>query len=189
MYNLFLIFVKEFEVKKMNVKIRKNEGVNLVDAKIIDSKLLKFNLPSIIDGWRFNFNKHSKKKNFKTYVLVSLENTEKIEGCLIFEMKYKVEPYMAFIEIAPHNKGELKLYNNVSGCLIAFACRLSFIHGEHAFEGYLAFDVLEEKKEDEIKLMALYSTKYNALRISDTTMLITPEGSKKLIDEFLKQKL
>ncbi len=171
----------------MNVKIRKIEGDNLVDAKIIDSKLLELRLPSFNDGWRFNFDKHSKKKTFKTYVLVSLENIEKVEGRLIFEMRDKIEPYMAFIEIAPHNKGGLKKYANVAGCLIAFACRLSFIDGEHAFEGYLAFDVLEEKKEDEIKLMAIYSKKYNALRIADTTMLITPEGSKKLIDEFLKQ--
>ena len=94
---------------------------------------------------------------------------------------------MAFIEIAPHNRGEVREYDNVAGCLIAFACRLSFINGENDFEGYLAFDVLEEEKEDEIKLMSMYSTKYNALKISDTTMLIPPIGGKKLIDEFLNK--
>ena len=169
----------------MNVKIKKIEGDVLVDAKITDSKLLKLRLPSLNDGWRFDFNKHSKKKMFNTYVLVSEETAERIEGCLTFEMRDKVEPYMAFIEIAPHNKGEVKEYDNVAGCLIAFACRLSFIHGENHFEGYLAFDVLEENEEDKIKLMTLYSNKYNALKINETGMLIIPEGSKKLIDEFL----
>lgn len=172
----------------MDVKIRKIEGDILVNAKITDSKLLELKLPSFNDGWRFDFNKHSRKKMFNTYILVSEETAEKIEGCLTFEMKDKVEPYMAFIEIAPHNKGELKEYDNVAGCLIAFACRLSFIHGKNDFEGYLAFDVLEEEKKDEIKLMTLYSNKYNALRIAEsTTMLIPPKGSKKLIDEFLNQ--
>ena len=157
----------------------------MVDAKITDSKLLELKLPSLNDGWRFDFNKHSKKKMFNTYVLVSEESAERIEGCLTFEMRDKVEPYMAFIEIAPHNKGEVKEYDNVAGCLIAFACRLSFINGENHFEGYLAFDVLEENEEDKIKLMTLYSNKYNALKINETGMLIIPEGSKKLIDEFL----
>ncbi len=172
----------------MNVKIRKIEGDVLVDAKITDSKLLELKLPSFNDGWRFDFNKHSKKKMFDTYILVTEETAEKIEGCLTFEMKDKVEPYMAYIEIAPHNKGAVKEYDNVAGCLIAFACRLSFIHGKNDFEGYLAFDVLEEEKKDEIKLMSLYSNKYSALRIGKTTtMLIPPVGSKKLIDEFLNQ--
>jgi hypothetical protein len=169
----------------MNVKIRKVKGDVLVDAKITDSKLLELKLPSFNDGWRFDFYKHSKKKIFNTYALVSEETAERIEGCLTFEMKDKIEPYMAFIEIAPHNKGEVKEYDNVAGCLIAFACRLSFIHGKNHFEGYLAFDVLEENEEDKIKLMTLYSNKYNAKKINETGMLIIPEGSKKLIDEFL----
>jgi hypothetical protein len=169
----------------MKVRIRKIEGNILVDAKISDSKLVKIELPSFNDGWRFDFNKHTKKKIFTTYVLVSDEISERIEGCLTFQMRDKVEPYMAFVEVATHNKGEDKEYDTVAGCLIAFACRLSFVNGENHFEGYLAFDVLEEKKDDEIKLMSLYSTKYNAMKISETTMLIPPVGGKKLIDEFL----
>jgi hypothetical protein len=169
----------------MYVKIRKIDGNTFVDATISESKLLEIELPSFNGGWRFDFNKHSKKKIFTTYVLVSEEISERIEGCLIFQMREKAEPYMAFIEVAPHNRGEVKEYDNVAGCLIAFACRLSFIHGKDDFEGYLAFDVFEEKKEDEIKLMSLYSLKYNALKISETTMLIPPMGGKKLIDEFL----
>ena len=170
----------------MKVKILRIDDNVLVDAQISNSKLVKINLPSIADGWRFNFNKHSKKKNFETYILISEETSEKIEGCLIFEMKDKVEPYMAYVEIAPHNKGTVKEYENVAGCLIAYACRLSFTKGEGDFQGWLAFDVLEENKEDEIKLMAMYSQKYNALKFRETTMVIPPQGGQKLIEEFLK---
>lgn len=94
---------------------------------------------------------------------------------------------MSYVEISPHNQGKNKRYAHVAECLIAFACRLSFIHGSGAFKGWLAFDVLEEKKENEIRLMALYCGKYGALRFGETTTLvIPPEAGEKLIDAFLK---
>lgn len=69
--------------------------------------------------------------------------------------------------------------------MIAFACRLSFIKAKEPYRGYLVFDVLEEDKIDEVKLMAVYSIKYNALRYGETTMIIPPEGGEKLITKFL----
>ncbi|WP_242457667.1 hypothetical protein [Pedobacter sp. BS3] len=92
---------------------------------------------------------------------------------------------MAYIEIAPHNKGEKRRYDSVAGCLIAYACRLSFIHGTNDYKGWLAFDVMEEDKKDEIKLMALYCQKYGALKWGETTMVIAPETGEKLINEYL----
>lgn len=169
----------------MNVRILRISKNELVDAKILNAKSTKLNLPSISDGWRFNFKKQAKEYNHEAYILVSDETPDIIEGCLIFEMKGKVEPYMAFIEVAPHNKDSIKRYERIAGCLIAFACRLSFIKANEPYKGYLVFDVLEENKEDEVKLMALYSIKYNALRYRETTMIIVPEGGEKLITEFL----
>jgi hypothetical protein len=169
----------------MQVKILKvNEDI-LVDAEIIDSSKRRLTLPSITEGWRFNFKKYSTQKNHQTYILVCEETPNNIEGCLIFKMKDKVEPYMAFVEISPENKGKIKKYDKVAGCLIAFACRLSFIKGENDFKGWLAFDVLEEDEENEIRLMSLYSKKYGALRFGKTMMVIPPEGGEKLIKEFL----
>lgn len=155
---------------------------------MVDSKITQpfgLTLPSLTDGWRFNFKKHSKKTGFQTYVLVCDETPDIIEGCLIFHMKETVEPYMAYVEIAPHNKGKSKRFDKVAGCLIAFACRLSFIHGKDYYRGWLTFDVLEKNKEDEIKLMAVYCQKYGALRYSETTMVITPEAGEQLIIKFL----
>jgi hypothetical protein len=138
----------------MQVKILKVDNSVLVDAEIIDSSRRKLPLPSITEGWRFNFKKKSKQESCQTYILVCNETPNNIEGCLIFKMKDRVEPYMAFVEIAPHNKSESRKYDKVAGCLIAFACRLSFIKGQNDFKGWLAFDVLEEDEENEIRLMS-----------------------------------
>lgn len=170
----------------MKVKILYVKDDIFVDAEIKDALQQKIILPSITEQWRFNLKKHSKKNGFQTYVLICEETPNNIEGCLIFNMKDKIEPYMSFVEIAPHNKGENKRFDRVANCLIAFACRLSFINGEGDYKGWLAFDVLEEDKENEIKLMSLYSKKYGALRFGKTTMVIPPEGGEKLINEFLK---
>ena len=167
----------------MKVKI-----IRVPDSQAIDSEIIRalgMVLPSLTDGWRFNFKKHSKKTIYQTYVLVCEETPNTIEGCLIFEMKDTIEPYMAYVEIAPHNKGEKRRFNNVAGCLIAYACRLSFILGKDHYKGWLAFDVLEESKQDEIKLMSMYSKKYGALKFGETTMVIPPQAGEKLIMEFL----
>jgi hypothetical protein len=167
----------------MNVKILKVESDILVEAQIIDGK--KYQLPSIQEGWRFNFSKHSKNKDANSYILISEETPDIIEGCLIYKMKDQIESYMAYIEIAPFNKGKHKKYGRIAECLIAFACRLSFILGQGDYKGWLAFDVQEEKEEDQIKLMSLYSTKYKAQRLTETTMLISPKDGEKLIDKYL----
>lgn len=167
----------------MKVKI-----IRLVDAKPVTARILKpsiIPLPSITDGWRFNFKSQAKKKGYQTYILVREETPQVIEACLIFQLRDEQEPYMAYIEIAPHNKGANKQFDKVAGCLIAFASRLSFIHGKDHFKGWLAFDVLEEDKKDELKLMALYCQKYGALKWGETTLVLSPEAGEKLIAEYL----
>ncbi|PCI31792.1 MAG: hypothetical protein COB60_10870 [Flavobacteriaceae bacterium] len=167
----------------MKVKIIETKTKSEIKSKISLVSKKKVKLPSINDGWSFNFSKHSKVKDYESYILTTDKTPEVIEGCLIINTKTPFQVYMAFVEIAPHNKGNKKKHDSVAGCLIAFACRQSFIKGK---EGYLVFDVIEEKKENEIKLMTLYSQKYNAVRYDDsTTMIILPEGSEKLINEFL----
>lgn len=168
----------------MNVKICNCESEAEIDARIIEPGKIK--LPSIQDGWRFNFSKYSKDKGAQIFILVSVETPNIIEGCLIFKMQNNLEPYMAFIELAPHNLGENKKYDLVAGCLISYACRLSFLLGQGEYKGWLAFDVQEHDKKDEIKLMALYSSKYYAKRFEDsTTMYIMPKDGEKLIEEYL----
>lgn len=171
----------------MNVRILRIKDNKVVEAEIINGS--KLDLPDIHKGWRFDFSKHSKENNTFTYTLIIKSDPTIIQGCLIYKMREKIEPYMAYIEIAPHNKGKEKKFENVAGCLIAHACRLSFVLGKEHYKGWLAFDVLEEKEEDRIKLMTLYSKKYKAHRFGETTMLIKPEDGEKLIEKFLENNL
>ncbi|WP_159638777.1 hypothetical protein [Sphingobacterium composti Ten et al. 2007 non Yoo et al. 2007] len=170
----------------MNIKIYDQELQEEVEAEIISADKFNGELPSIHNEWRFNFKKHSKRSNAKTYVIIGKHSKDIIEGCLIFEMREKTEPYMAYIEIAPHNKSSNKKYDYVAGCLIAYACRLSFIHGKDDFQGWLAFDVYEENPLNQNKLMTLYSTKYKAQRLQNTSLMyISPEDGEKLIKQYL----
>jgi hypothetical protein len=171
----------------MNVNVVCVSSGEKVAARIV--KPGKLVLPSINNGWRFNFYKHARKKGCEAYVLVCDDSPDVIEGCLVFQMKNSTEPYMAFVEVAPHNKGKQKALDNVAGCLIAFACQLSFTYGKDHFCGWLAFDVKEHRKEDEEKLMAVYCIKYGALRWGETTMFIPPENGKNLIAKFLNPEL
>jgi hypothetical protein len=170
----------------MKVKIIKTATAEEVDALIKKGKISE--MPSIQQDWRFNFDKELKKlKNATGYLLVTEEMPNVIEGCMIFQLIDKKEPYMAFVEVAPHNKKDTKIYDHVAGCLIAFAYQLSVIEGVSDYNSMLQFDVMEEKKEDEVKLMVLYSTKYNAKRWGDTTMVIMDEDGEALVKRYLSK--
>lgn len=161
-------------------------GVGLVDANIKTGQGIE--LPSIQTGWWFNFGSQLKKLSYAAaYVLVDQETPEQIEGSLIFQMQDKVVPFMAYIEIAPHNKGNAKKYDYVAGCLIAYACKQSFASGRGDYKGSLMFDVCEENSIHQIRLITLYSVKYKAQRVSDTTMIIDPENGRSLIREYLER--
>ncbi len=170
----------------MKVKISRVSDGKLIDALIRVG--VKTEMPSIQNGWRFNFAKQLRLFNSEVYVLVKEGSPEVIEGCMIYQVLKNGIQYMAFVEVAPHNRLPDRTHDLVAGCLIAFACRQSMKLGENHHKGWLTFDVQEESKEDEIKLMAMYSKKYKAVKFDETTMLISPENGELLIEEYLKRK-
>ena len=169
----------------MKVKIREVTEAELKDALIREGKGKE--LPSIHDNWRFNFASLLKKlPDAKAYVLVRADTSNIIEGCMIFQWKEKVIPYMAYIETAPHNRGTEKKHDDVAGGLIAFACKLALTSKDENYKGYLTFDVMEEDPKNEKKLMQTYSKKYSAMRYEgSTTMIITPEDGEALMAKYL----
>jgi hypothetical protein len=168
----------------MIVRIMKVLDGEMTSAEIRQAEQQE--LPSMHSNWRFNFDKLSRSiANATAYVLVSEETPNIVEGCLIFQMKDKVIPYMAYVEVAPHNRTHPKRYDTVGGCLIAFACSLSHQMGKGDYCGWLTFDVQEEQVGDQLKLMAVYSKKYHAYKIDETTMLISPEDGERLMNEYL----
>lgn len=81
----------------MRVKIIRVIDNTAVDA-VITLPAASLILPSVTDGWRFNFKTNTKKERLQTYVLLCEETPKTIEGCLSFKMRSKTEPYMSYIE-------------------------------------------------------------------------------------------
>jgi hypothetical protein len=169
----------------MNVVIRELTKAELKEALIREGAGKE--LPSMHDNWNFNFASQLKKlSHAKAYVLVTEENPQVIEGCMIFQWKEKVMPYISYLETAPYNRGPEKKHDDVAGCLIAFACRLSLASKDENHQGYLTFDVMEQNPKDEQKLIQIYSEKYGARRIGGTTtMIITPDEGERLMIKYL----
>ena len=172
----------------MKVKIIVVETGEKVDALIRVGE--KSEIPSLHEEWYFDLAKQLRKlPNATGYILIKEETPNIVEGCMIFQLVEKIKPVMAYIEVAPHNKPDQKQHENVAGCLIAYACKLSFIKGIGIYQGILNLRVGEERKEDEQKLISLYKTKYHAVQIGDTSFLdISDEGAEKLINKYLAQQ-
>jgi hypothetical protein len=163
----------------LKVTIIDNKTGNKIDAII--NKVTNHSLPSMNDGWKFDWNQLKKERNIIIYKL-SLENTkiQSIEGLLILKQAYGML-IMDLLEIAPHNvgSGSKKKFNWVAECLIAFACRESFkIEGD--FQGYLAFIAKQG-------LVNTYKRKYGAVEEpdSDRKMYIDDVNGIRLIKEYL----
>lgn len=170
----------------MKVKILEVSTDELINAFIRKGKAGE--LPSMQDNWRFNFGKQLQKlKHAAAFVLVTEETPTVIEGCMIFQMRDKTIPYMAFVEVAPHNQGDDKRFDHVAGCLIAYAFKQSLIKAKAEYKEMLMFDVLESNEEAALRLMALYCTKYRAKLVGGTRMIIEDEDGYALIAQYLSE--
>jgi hypothetical protein len=101
---------------------------------------------------------------------------------MIFQMLNKEEPYMAYLESAPHNRGREKELDYVAGCLIAKACELSTLDGVGHFKGFWSFQCMDEE------VIRVYHHKYGAHRVDETYMFIEPQTGNKLIEKYLLRK-
>lgn len=155
-----------------------NEEKIFIKAEIVLAKSLK--LPLKKDGWNFDWNKVNKEKKSEVYILRLLEKPFSIEGMLLL----KNEDGMLIIdlvEIAPHNIGTSnKRFDNVAGCLIAFACRESF-NLESDYKGFLTFT-------SKSNLIELYQEKYGAILTLGRKMYIDDRSALKLIQKYLDLK-
>lgn len=145
----------------------------------------KEELPSIQDNWIFNFKKKSNLPNSFTYVLVNEGRFKVIEGCMIFSLHKTFGPFMNYLEVAPHNKGINRRYKYVAGCLIAYACGLSFEFGNKEEKGILTFLAAGKTSESSKLLERLYRDKYGAKKNPFGYMEIYQEQSKVLMDKYL----
>jgi hypothetical protein len=173
----------------MEVNVLDVAAATLVEAVIVGIGANE--LPSMQEGWHFNFAKQLKGlKNCTTYAL-KIADSEALEGCMAFQLQPQggtepLLPFMPLLEVAPHNFGQSKRYNYVAGCLLAYAYLLSSKFGQHYNKDILAFEVGEKNPAHEIRLMSLYCQKYGAKRWEDSNLLfITKEAGNKLIEKYL----
>ncbi|MNU52198.1 hypothetical protein D3C71_412040 [compost metagenome] len=170
----------------MKIKILEVDSEELIRGIIREGS--KTEIPSLRDGWLFNFNRHIQLKGKKTFVLVKEDTPRIIEGCLIFSLHETFGPYMDYLEVAPHNKGRNGKYKKVAGCLIAYACVLSFETGIGSDKGILTFYAFGEDENSQRRLEELYRTKYKAIKNIWGFMEIYQNESKLLIEEYLNTK-
>lgn len=89
--------------------------------------------------------------------------------------------YMNNIEVAPHNYGRYGKYENVAGCLFAFACNKSLEIGKENYNGFVSFDAKTE-------FIQFYQEKYGATVARGQKMFFDPAAGKALIDKYLNIK-
>jgi hypothetical protein len=161
----------------MKVLLFEVSSGRLLEARLIPA-ILK-DMRSITDGWHFNWRKQFQLPNSRAFKIIVNDYPDRIEGLMIFQMLNKEEPFMAYLEAAPHNRGQSKELDYVAGCLIAKACQLSTMEGKGYFQGFLSFRCMDEE------VISVYHHKYGAYRVDETYMFIDPETGNELVERYL----
>ena len=159
------------EVFILNTAIREIVAAQLLPAAARDMR-------NITDGWIFNWKRHFSLPGAKAFKVITGENN--IQGLMIFQV-VDGEPTMAYLESAPENRGNAKAYDYVAGCLIAYACRLSIIHGKDWHQGFLSFQCMDEE------MIRVYNHKYGAVRLDENWMFIDPPQGTILIEKYIER--
>jgi hypothetical protein len=127
------------------------------------------------NDWNFNWNIEFKDIKKEVYKLTIVNNSNIIQGLLSITIEQDYI-YMNLLESAPFNIGKNKLYEGVSGNLVAFACKVSFQKG---YDGFVAFTA----KTDLIKH---YEESLGAFHFKNQRMIIETEASLKLVQKYFK---
>ena len=141
------------------------------------SRLTKADLKHITkqNGWNFDWKQEFNNNIREIYKLTIHNNPTIIQGLLSFTVKAD-HIYLELVESAPFNLGKNKLYDGVSGNLVAFACKVSFQHG---FEGFISFTA-------KTKLIEHYEKSLGAYHFGNHLMIIPPKVARHLIDKYFK---
>ena len=133
------------------------------------------------DGWRFNWSQLRRTEGAVCYRLSLVSHPDRIEGAVMLSVYFDEMVVMNNLELAPWNVGKSKEFDFVAGCLIAYACEYSFLHGKGNYQGFLTFDSKTE-------LIAHYSQKYGAIKTLGNRMYIDPVQGQHLISSYLIQQ-
>jgi len=168
-------YLLEFEVDKLTDSILNRISGDSFRTEI--SLLTKTDLKLVnkTKGWLFNWKYEFDQIDREVYKLTIVGNPDIIQGLVSLEIK-KDHVYMYLLESAPFNIGKNKIYEGVSGNLVAFACKLSFQRGG---EGFVSF-------ESKTKLIEHYKKALGATNFGSGLMVIDSIAAKLLIDKYFK---
>ncbi len=155
----------------LNTKTKEKEPATI-------SKLKSTEIPLKKNGWNFNWKQLFKVEGANFYKIALKESPKKVEGLLMLTIFNEEMVFMNNLELAPYNIGKKKIYAEVAGCLLAFACRESIEKGVGHYNGFLSF-------ESKTELIELYQNKYGAIWAMGHKMYFDPKGGKKLIKRYL----
>lgn len=144
----------------------------------IISNALKKELPGKTSSWKFNW----KSLYSQNCLIFKLSYEDELQG--LMKMTRVDEGYyeMSNLELSPENYSSNGKLRNVAGCLIAYACLLSFSLNKGNYIGYLAFTSKGE-------LISHYEEHYYAELVFREKMIIFPKNGKRLIEKYLELKI
>lgn len=160
----------------MKIQLLDTQTNELVEAEI--SPAIFSEMPLKKDGWQFNWRELFRLKGAMVYKLTLTEPSYETQGMLVLKMLNDETVEMKNIELASQNIGKNKRFDLVAGCLIAYACFLSFKLGKNGYEGCLTF-------ESKTRLIPHYRDKYRAMQGYGARMFIEVYDSRNLIKEYL----
>jgi hypothetical protein len=126
-------------------------------------------------GWVFDWKHEFGLLEREIYKLTIVDNPEIIQGLISLTIKTD-HVYMYLLESSPFNIGKNKLYEGVSGNLVAFACKLSFQRGS---EGFVSF-------ESKTRLIEHYVNSLGAQYYGGRLMVIDSLAAKRLVEKYFK---
>jgi hypothetical protein len=127
------------------------------------------------NGWSFNWRTELNDNAKEVYKLTIIKNPNIIQGLLSLTIESD-HVFMNLVESAPFNIGKNKLYEGVTGNLVAYACKISFQRG---FDGFVAFDA-------KTKLIRHYEKTLGAYHFREQRMIIPTESAQLLVDKYFK---
>jgi hypothetical protein len=135
------------------------------DAKLLTKK----------SGWQFNWKAALADNSKEVYKLTIVNNAAIIQGLICITIRPD-HILMDLVESAPFNIGKNKLYEGVSGNLVAYACKISFQHG---FDGFVSFTA-------KTRLIEHYKKTLGAYHFGGHRMIIPTASAEILVNKYFK---
>ncbi|TPG33435.1 hypothetical protein [Flavobacterium pectinovorum] len=141
------------------------------------SRITSVDLKTVLkkNGWNFDWKSQFNDIQKEVYKLTIVNNSNIVQGAISITIEQD-HVYMNLLESSPFNVGKNKLYEGVSGNLVAFACKVSFQKG---FDGFVAFTA-------KTNLIKHYEENLGAFHFKNQRMIIETEASKKLVKKYFK---